>query len=202
MMDIGIINKIILFWVVFFITPGPVWVSIMEATRNLPNAKVWNFFLSVFLPVNLIVQFSQAVICVLLVELVLQVFANVGFWFYILGGAYILYLAYKVINSKNSNINLKLNFSNLAIVMALSPKIWLLFPSGAIIATQLELGIMMTSVIFALLMLVISSLMFTFYVALGKMGTKLLKGNFSYLSFLLLILFALFLFYEAIKLAY
>jgi len=198
--DIGIVNKIILFWVVFFITPGPVWVSVMEVTRNLPNAKVWNFFLRVFLPVNLTIQFSQAVICVVLVELVLQVFSNVGFWLYILGGSYILYLAYKVINSKNRNINLKLNFSNLAIVMILSPKIWLLFPSGAIIATQLEKGIITTSIIFALLMLVISSLMFAFYVILGKVGTKLLKENFSYLSFFLLMLFALFLFSEAAKL--
>lgn len=199
-MDIGIINKIILFWVIFFITPGPVWVSVMEATRSLPNAKVWNFFLRVFLPVNLTIQFSQAVICVVLVELVLQVFSNVGFWLYILGGSYILYLAYKVINSKNRNINLKLNFSNLAIVMILSPKIWLLFPSGAIIATQLEKGIITTSIIFALLMLAISSLMFAFYVILGKVGTKLLKENFSYLSFFLLMLFALFLFSEAAKL--
>jgi len=198
-MDAGVFNKIILFWVIFFITPGPVWVSVMEVTRNLPVIKIWGFFLKIFLPVNLTVQFSQAVICVIFVELVLQVFSDVGFWLYILGGSYILYLAYKVISSRNLNVNLELSFVNLAIVMMLSPKIWLLFPSGAIIATQLDQGMILNSIIFAISMLAISSSMFVLYVIIGKMGTKLLKDNFSYLSFFLLVLFAFFLFSEAIK---
>ncbi len=63
-MDLGIINKVILFWVIFFITPGPVWVSVMETTRKLSNASIWNFFVKTFLPVNLSIQVTQAVIYV------------------------------------------------------------------------------------------------------------------------------------------
>ena len=199
-MDLGIINKVILFWVIFFITPGPVWVSVMETTRKLSNASIWNFFVKTFLPVNLSIQVTQAVICVIFVDLVSRVFSDIGLWFYILGGSYILYLSYKVISSKQSNINLDLSFSNLAMVMLLSPKIWLLFPSGAIIATKLEQGIIVNSLVFSVSMLIVSSVMFVLYVVIGKIGTKLLKDNFSYLSFLLLILFSVFLFTEAINL--
>ncbi|MBL0691649.1 MAG: hypothetical protein JJV97_04895 [SAR324 cluster bacterium] len=84
--------------------------------------------------------------------------------------------------------------------MLLSPKIWLLFPSGAVIATGLEQSIVTTSLVFSVSMLLISNIMFVFYVIIGKMGTRLLKDNFSYLSFMLLVLFSLFLFNEAINL--
>jgi len=199
-MDLSIVNKIMLFWVIFFITPGPVWVSIMETTKNLSNISIWKFFIKTFLPVNLSVQVTQAVICIIFVDLVSRVFSDIGLWFYILGGSYILYLSYKVLSSKQSNINFELSFSKLSMVMLLSPKIWLLFPSGAIIATQLEQGIIINSLVFSISMLVVSNLMFVLYVVIGKMGTKLLKDNFSYLSFLLLVLFSVFLFTEAINL--
>jgi tRNA G37 N-methylase Trm5 len=53
---------------------------------------------------------------------------------------------------------------------------------------------------FSISMLIVSNLMFFLYVVIGKMGTKLLKDNFSYLSFFLLVLFSVFLFTEAINL--
>ena len=199
-MDLSIVNKIILFWVIFFITPGPVWVSVMETTRNLSNISIWKFFIKTFLPVNLSVQVTQAIICIIFVDLVSRVFSDIGLWFYILGGSYILYLSYKVLSSKQSNINFELSFSNLAMVVLFSPKVWLLFPSGAIIATQLEQGIIINSLVFSISMLIVSNLMFFLYVVIGKMGTKLLKDNFSYLSFFLLVLFSVFLFTEAINL--
>ncbi|WXU00345.1 MAG: hypothetical protein Ctma_1059 [Catillopecten margaritatus gill symbiont] len=197
MIDVDVVNKIILFWVVFFITPGPVWVAVMEATRNLSNSEVLRFFTKVFLPVNATLQVAQAIICVVFVEWVSRIFTDIGLWFYIFGGLYILYLAYKVIRSKAKNTHLELSIFNLIMVMALSPKIWLLFPSGAIIATQLEQGIMTNALIFALIMVLVASLFFFIYAIIGKIGTKLLKDNFAYLSFFLLILFALFLFNEA-----
>ena len=190
-MDINIVNKIVLFWVIFFITPGPVWLSVMEVTRNLSFAKIWTFFFKIFLPVNLSIQVPQAIICVIFVEYIL----------YISSGLYIIYLAFKVMNSKRLNINSQLGFVNLAMVMLLSPKIWLLFPSGAVIAIQLQQGMLINSALFASSMLIISILMFFIYVIIGKIGAKLLKDNFTYLTFVLLILFALFLFYEAIDLA-
>ncbi|MCH9758695.1 MAG: hypothetical protein K0U19_06250, partial [Proteobacteria bacterium] len=198
-MDIGVLYKIILFWVIFFITPGPVWIAVMEATRKLNFAGTFQFFLKVFLPVNISVQFMQALVCVIFVELVSKVFSNIGLLFYILGGMYILYLAYKTLKSKKNNTLLKLTFSNFAIVMLLSPKIWLLFPSGAAIANQLNQGIIANAFIFAFAMLIVSNLMFVFYAGMGKIGTKLLGNNFSYLAFGLLILFALFLFNEALQ---
>jgi len=39
--------------------------------------------------------------------------------------------------------------------------------------------------------------MFVLYILIGKLGTRLLKDNFSYLAFGLLLLFAVFLFNEA-----
>ncbi|NYT26438.1 MAG: hypothetical protein H0A76_00085 [Candidatus Thiodubiliella endoseptemdiera] len=71
---------------------------------------------------------------------------------------------------------------------------------GNVIATQLEQSIMLNAFIFASIMALVASLFFFLYAIIGKMGTKLLKDNFAYLSFFLLILFALFLFNEAANL--
>jgi len=196
-MDAGILYKLILFWGIFYITPGPVWISVMEATRRLSVAVIIRFYFKVFFPVNITVQFSQAIICVLFVDIVSKYFSQVDLIFYILGGLYIGYLAYKTLKSKQENSAFELDFLNLALIMLLSPKIWLLFPSGAVIANQLSPDTVTNALIFGVSMLLISSFMFVVYCTIGKLGTRLLKENFSYLAFGLLLLFALFLFKEA-----
>ena len=198
-MDINILYKIILFWVIFYITPGPVWIAVMETTRRLSFTNILQFFFKVFLTVNVFVQFSQALISVLFVEFVSKTFSNIELFFYIFGAIYILYLAYKTLKSTQKNSSLQLTFYNLAIVMLLSPKIWLLFPAGALIANQLHQDVIINAFVFAFAMLIVSNLMFFVYVAIGRVGTKLLGNNFSYLAFGLLILFALFLFNEAFQ---
>ena len=194
-----IMNKILLFWVIFFITPGPVWISVMEATRRMSFSKIVKFYFKIFFPVNITVQFTQAVICVVFIELVSQYFSHVNVLFFILGGLYIAYLSYKTFKSKQLNSIFELGFMNLAMIMLLSPKIWLLFPSGAAIANQLSQSILVNAIIFGLCMLFVSSIMFVLYAVIGKLGTRLLKDNFSYLASGLLLLFALFLFNEAFQ---
>jgi threonine/homoserine/homoserine lactone efflux protein len=78
----------------------------------------------------------------------------------------------------------------------------LLFPSGAVIANQLSQSMVTNAVVFGLTMLLVSSIMFVIYALIGKLGTKLLKDNFSYLAFGLLVLFALFLFNEAFNMGF
>lgn len=201
-MDVNIFYKVILFWFIFFISPGPVWVAVMEATRKLNLADNWHFFVNIFLPVNLSIQFVQAIICVVFVEFVSQFFSQIGIFLYILGGLYISYLSYKTLKSKKSNILLELSFVNLATIILLSPKIWLLFPSGAVIANKLSENTALNVAVFSFSMLVISNLMFAFYVIIGKVGTRLLKDNFSYLAAGLLAVFSLFLFNEAFYLVF
>ena len=196
-MDIEILQKVILFWVIFFITPGPVWISVMEATRRLSLPEIIQFYFKVFFPVITTVQLAQTVVCVVFVELVSKYFSQVDLLFYILGGLYISYLAFKTLKSKQSNTVFKLGFITLAMIMFLSPKIWLLFPSGAVIANQLTQSITTNALVFGVSMLLISSCMFVLYILIGKLGTRLLKDNFSYLAFGLLLLFAAFLFNEA-----
>jgi len=192
-----VLYKVILFWVIFFITPGPVWISVMEATRRLDFTDITKFYIKVFLPVNITIQFSQAIVCVVFVELVSKYFSQVDLLFYIFGGLYITYLAYKTLRSKQTNSVFELGFINLAMIMLLSPKIWLLFPSGAVIANQLSQSTTTNAFIFGLCMLVIASFMFFLYTIIGKLGTRLLKDNFTYLASGLLVLFAVFLFNEA-----
>lgn len=201
MFDTDILLKVIIFWAIFYITPGPVWVAVMEATRKLDVSGIWRFFLTVFFPVNISVQFPQAIICVVFITFVSQFFSQIGIFFYLLGGLYILYLALKAYKSKQSNTAFKLTYVNLAMVMLLSPKIWLLFPSGADIAKNMSDSILINSLVFGVLMLIISSMMFVLYAIIGKLGTKLLADNFSYLASGLLFLFAIFLFNEAFTIA-
>jgi len=173
----------------------------MEATRKLDVAGIWRFFLTVFFPVNISIQFVQAIICVVFIAFVSQFFSQIGLVFYLLGGLYILYLAVKAFKSKQANTAFTLTYANLATVMLLSPKIWLLFPSGADIAKHLTNSTLLNSLVFGVLMLIISSAMFVLYAVIGKVGTKLLADNFSYLASALLLLFAIFLFNEAFTLA-
>ncbi|MEE9326750.1 MAG: hypothetical protein V3U71_05590 [Cocleimonas sp.] len=201
-MDIGVLYKVILFWGIFFITPGPVWVSVMEATRRLSPSEIAQFYFKVFFPVISTVQFTQALVCVAFIEVVSQYFSQVDLLFYILGGLYISYLAYKTIKSKQSNNAFELSFINLAMIMMLSPKIWLLFPSGAAIADQLTQNTVTNALTFALSMVLVASIGFIAYALIGKLGTRLLKDNFSYLAFGLLLLFAIFLFNEAYQVGF
>jgi threonine/homoserine/homoserine lactone efflux protein len=201
-MDIGVLYKVILFWGIFYITPGPVWISVMEATRRLSSSEIIQFYFKVFFPVNITVQLSQAIVCIVFIDLVSKYFSQVDLVFYILGGLYIGYLAYKTLKSKQTNSAFKLGFLSLAMIMLLSPKIWLLFPSGAVIANQLSPDTLTNAFVFGICMLLISSFMFVFYVLVGKLGTRYLKDNFSYLAFGLLFLFALFLFNEAFHVAF
>ena len=202
MIDIDVFYKLVVFWVIFFITPGPVWVAVMEATRKLDVIKIWGFFIKVFFPVNISIQFTQAIICVVFITFVSSFFSQIGLVLYLFGGLYILYLSYKAFISKQTNTTFELSFLNLATVMLLSPKIWLLFPSGAVIANTLSENLLLNSLVFGFSMLVISSLMFVLYIIIGKVGTKLLADNFSYLASGLLSLFALFLFNEAYTIAF
>ena len=201
-MDFGILQKVLIFWAIFYITPGPVWISVMEATRRSSISGIIQFYFKVFFPVNITVQFSQAVVCVVFIDVVSKYFSQVGILFYILGGLYIAYLAYKTLMSKQANSVFELGFVNLAMIMFLSPKIWLLFPSGAVIVNQLSESMLMNVFIFGLSMLIVSSFMFVIYTLIGKLGTRLLKDNFSYLAFALLSLFALFLFNEAFQVGF
>ncbi len=196
-MDIGILYKVIVFWGIFYITPGPVWISVMEATRKLSIPEIVSFYFKVFFPVNVTVQLSQAIVSIVFVDIVSKYFSQVDLLFYILGGLYISYLAFKTLKSKKANSAFELGFLSLALIMFLSPKIWLLFPSGAVIANQLTEETLINAFIFGLSMVLISSLFFAVYCTIGKLGTKYLKDNFSYLAFGLLLLFALFLFNEA-----
>ncbi len=200
-MDVGVLYKVILFWGIFYITPGPVWISVMEATRKLSVADIVKFYFKVFFPVNITIQLSQAIVSVIFIDLVSKYFSQVDLLFYILGGLYISYLAYKTLKSKQTNSAFKLGFLSLSLIMFLSPKIWLLFPSGAVIANQLSADMLINAFIFGFSMLLISSLLFVVYCTIGKLGTKLLKDNFSYLAFGLLFIFALFLFNEAYHVA-
>ena len=198
-MNIEAFNKILIFWFVFYITPGPVWLAVMATTAKQRTKKIITFFLKTFLIVNIIVQFSQAFLSVVFIEFVTKSFGEIGFIFYFFGSGYIFYLAYKALKAQQAESNLKLSFMNLAIIMLLSPKIWILFPSGAVIANELNLGLMLNASIYASIMFLTSSLLFFFYVVVGKIGQRVLKDNFPYLVFFLLSGFGLFLLVEGIR---
>lgn len=197
-MDIEIFNKVLFFWFIFYITPGPVWLAVMAATAQKNNRQILVFF-GVFLAVNLVVQFPQAFISVVFIETVVRLFGEIGFIFYFLGGGYIFHLAVKALKAHQAESTLQLSFSSLSLIMLLSPKIWILFPSGALIANQLNLGVLTNASIYALTMFITSSVLFFFYVMVGKVGQKILKDNFSYLVFLLLGGFGVFLLFEGIQ---
>ncbi len=197
-MDIAIFNKVLFFWFIFYITPGPVWLAVMAATAKKNYHQILVFF-SIFLTVNLIVQFPQAFFSVVFIDTVIRLFGEIGFIFYFLGGGYIFYLAIQTLKSHQAESSIQLSFSNLSLIMLLSPKIWILFPSGALIANQLNLGLLTNAGVYALTMFIISSVMFFFYVMIGKIGQIILKNNFSYLIFLLLSGFSLFLLFEGIQ---
>ena len=195
-MDLSILYKMMFFCFIFHITPGPVWVSVMEATRTLSIAAIGAFFARVFLPVNGVIQFSQALLCYVFADFIVKAFAELAVLLYIGAASYILYLAWKTIQSKQNNQVLKLSFTNLAMVMLLSPKIWLLFPSGGVIAVNLTGIAWLNALVYASCLFFTGTLMFFLYVGLGKMATKILGDKFAYLSATILVIFAAFLLSE------
>ncbi|SMN16217.1 hypothetical protein CRYPA_66 [uncultured Candidatus Thioglobus sp.] len=51
-MDIEIFNKILFFWFIFFVTPGPVWLAVMATTNQQTIKEIIKFFFTVSLSVN------------------------------------------------------------------------------------------------------------------------------------------------------
>jgi len=43
-MDIAIFNKVLFFWFIFYITPGPVWLAVMAATAKKKLSSNISFF--------------------------------------------------------------------------------------------------------------------------------------------------------------
>jgi len=93
--NIEIFNKILFFWFIFFVTPGPVWLAVMATTNQQAAKDIVKFFFTVFLSVNLIIQVPQAIVSVVFVDIITQLFSAAGYVFYFLGGAYILFMAAK-----------------------------------------------------------------------------------------------------------
>ncbi len=199
-LDSDLLSKLILFWVIFYITPGPVWVAIMESAKDKGISGVLRLFVKVFLPANIGIQVPQAFLVVLFIDSISTFIAGLEFVFYLCGALYILYMAVNVLQSKVANTSFSLSLGSLVIILLLSPKIWTLFPAGAVIATDLSTDIMANAVIFAGIMFAVSTTLYFFYAFLGIVAYQLLKEKFSYISFVLLVLFAGFLFVEFLTL--
>jgi threonine/homoserine/homoserine lactone efflux protein len=194
-----VLADVISFWLMFYITPGPVWGAVMSDAKD-KNIKQILSLLLIFSTVNISVQFTQAVLSVVFMDTVIKIFASIDIWLYFFGASYILYLALKVFYSTTQKVSFTLQVRDLAVIMLLSPKIWTLFPVGATLAYRLSETMWVNAIIFAILMIIISSFFFFVYVGIAKSFYYILKDKFNYITTILLLLFALFLLVQGVKL--
>ncbi len=186
------------FAALFFVSPGPVWVAVMEATRTRSPADIARFALTVFLPAALLIQGLIAAACVVFMTPIAASFERVGTALYIMGGSYIAYLAVRVMRQRQTQAAFTLRFRDLAIIMMTSPKVWLLFPVGAISAVQISPILALNASLYALVMMAVAQSFFVLYAAIGKLLTRWMDEAVTYLSAGLLALFALYLWWQAI----
>lgn len=187
---------ITIFWIIFYSTPGPVWAAVMAFVKDKSVTEIILMFIKVFTLVNIVVQVNQAILSVVFIDIINNIFADFGKFFYLIGALYIGYLAIKILSSATHNTSFQLRFKDLFVIMLFSPKIWTLFPAGGLIAYDLTQSVWVNALIFATIMLVVSSFFFFVYTIVAKTFYRFLKDKFNYVTFILLLFFAIFLLHK------
>jgi len=182
------------FWAAFVFSAGPFWIATMEAAPGTTFRKLYqDYFLYLifgWLPV--------AVICALLSNILADADPNIFIAMHFLGGAYVIFLAYKVLRAKiKTGKPFDFNWKNMCLVTFLNPKVWILLPVGfltAQISEQLWLNV--TFFYFSGIPLFLFGVFF--WGMIGRAGAKISLHYISYFNAALLACFGAYLIYQGV----
>ena len=184
------------FWSAFVFSAGPFWIATMEAAPATTFRKLYSdYFLYLifgWLPVLVITS--------LLSSAIKSADPRLFIAMHLLGGIYVIYLAYKVIIAKiRTGEAFDFNWKNMAIVTWLNPKVWILLPVGFLTARVSDsLPLNITFYYFSGIPIFLFGVFF--WGMIGRAGARISIRYISYFNAALLTGFALYLIYTGLLL--
>ena len=187
-----VIITTLIFWSAFVFSAGPFWIATMEAAPGTTFKQLYaDYFLYLifgWLPVCLF--------CAFLSDIIANMSENIFAAMHFFGGAYVVYLAIKVLRAKiTTGKPFDFNWKNMCLVTYLNPKVYILLPVGFLTAKlteslPLNIGFFYISGIPLFLFGVY------FWGMIGKAGAKISFQYISYFNAFLLISFGAYLIYN------
>jgi len=185
-----------IFWSAFVFSAGPFWIATMEAAPGTTFKKLYaDYFLYLifgWLPVLVFTSYLSG--------LLQKSDATIFIAMHLLGGAYIIFLSFKVLRAKiTMGKPFDFNWKNMCMVTYLNPKVYILLPVG-FVAAQLTNSISLNIAFFYFTGIPLFLFGVFFWGMIGRAGAKISLDYISYFNAALLAIFGAYLIYQGIKL--
>jgi len=192
----GIIATFV-FWSAFVFSAGPFWIATMEAAPNTTFRKLYqDYFLYLifgWLPVLLATTLLSSLLATIDPSAIVAM--------HLLGGLYIIFLAFKVLRAKiTTGQSFNFDWKNMSMVTYLNPKVWLLLPVGFLTAKITDSQAVNVAFFYFSGIPVFLFGVF-FWGVIGRAGAKLSLRYISYFNAGLLACFGIYLVYQGITLS-
>lgn len=186
----------LVFWSAFVFSAGPFWIATMEAAPGTTFRKLYADY-----SLYLIMGWLPVTIFTSLLSSALQGSDDTIFIaMHMLGGAYIIFLGYKVLHAKiTTGKAFDFNWKNMCMVTYLNPKVYILLPVG-FVAAQLTNSLPVNIAFFYFSGIPIFLFGVWFWGTIGRAGAKISLQYISYFNAALLVSFGIYLIYQGIKL--
>ncbi len=190
------ITATFIFWSAFVFSAGPFWIATMEAAPGTTFKKLYaDYFLYLifgWLPLVLITSFLSS--------LLQKSGATVFIAMHLLGGAYIIFLSFKVLRAKiTTGKPFDFSWKSMCMVSYFNPKVYILLPVG-FVAAQLTDSISINITFFYFTGIPLFLFGVYFWGMIGRAGAKISLNYISYFNAVLLAAFGAYLIYQGIKL--
>ncbi len=187
-----VIITTLLFWSAFVFSAGPFWIATMEAAPGTTFKKLYlDYFLYLimgWLPVS--------VFCAILSDVIANMSESIFAAMHFLGGAYVIYLAIKVLRAKIATGKpFDFNWKNMCLVTYLNPKVYILLPVGFLTA-KLTDSLPLNIAFFYVSGIPLFLFGVYFWGMIGKAGAKISFQYISYFNAFLLASFGAYLIYN------
>ena len=178
-----------IFWCAFVFSAGPFWIDTMEAAPGMPFPEMYKNYVLYLIFGWLPVLVTSSLLSNVIASLVPRIFIAM----HLLGGTYVIYLAYKVLRSKiKTGEPFKFDWKAMSMVSYLNPKVWILVPVGFLTA-RLTGQIHLDIAFFYFSGIPIFLFGVFFWGTIGRVGAKISLQYISYLNAALLAMFGAFL---------
>lgn len=186
----------LVFWSAFVFSAGPFWLATMEAAPGTTFTQLYKDYSLYLIFGWLPVLVSTA----LLSDIISGSNEQILIWMHLLGGAYILFLAFKVLRAKiQTGKPFEFGWKTMCMVTYLNPKVWILLPVG-FLAAKLSTSLPVNIAFFYFSGIPMFLIGVYFWGTVGRIGAKISLQYVSYLNAILLAGFGLYLFFQGVTL--
>jgi hypothetical protein len=192
------IGATFLFWATFVFSAGPFWIATMAASPDTTFQKLYSDYMLYlvfgWLPVLLFTSLVSG--------FVTGTDFSIQIAMHILGGGYVLYLAYKVLYAKIvTGQSFDFNWKNMCLVTYLNPKVYILLPVG-FLSAKLTDNMVTNIAFFYFSGIPVFLFGVYFWGMIGRAGARISLRYINYFNALLLASFGTYLIYNGFMMSH